>query len=39
MNLYSQILKDKLTPEQYKKIPHFLRHRDEPDLFYHLIYN
>lgn len=39
MNLYSQILKDKLTPEQYKKIPLFLRHRDEPDLFYHPIYN
>lgn len=39
MNLYSQILKDKLTPEQYNKIPPFLRHRDEPDLFYHPIYN
>lgn len=39
MNICSQILKDKLTPEQYKKIPPFLRHRDEPDLFYHLIYN
>lgn len=39
MNLYSQILKDRLTPEQYNKIPPFLRHRDEPDLFYHLIYN